>query len=87
MKRSLMILLIGLLFVGVGLLMEYFNVNRMCNQTGYWHLQSLDTFFYALHSEKSVVAMASVFNFLIGISVAFLGSSVVSWIKKGTSKR
>lgn len=56
----------GMLVTALGLGLELFKVQGFHYSSGYFHLQFLDNYFYALHSPSAVMGAVAVLNFLLG---------------------
>jgi hypothetical protein len=66
----------GVCLVVVGLVLEFLGVSGMCNRTGYWHLQKLDSLLYALHSESNVIIVVAACNFFIGSVLGLITGAI-----------
>jgi hypothetical protein len=66
----------GVSILFIGLVLEFLDVTGMCNRTGYWHLQKLDSLFYALHSESNVIIVAAACNFFIGLVLGLITGTI-----------
>lgn len=68
-KYKLIISLLFGLFISIAVLvLNYFEINGFCIKTGFWGTHYLDSFFYALDSNYSIMSFIALLYF----SIAFL---------------